>query len=332
MNILLLDYAAYKPYTANTMREGALGGSEASLIRVARGLAKRGHDVSVFQNIDSQRATAMVDLVRHVGVASEFPTPDVVIHFRGGATIPIWREMFPEARHLMWTQDFFTKDSYAGLEGEEIVCLSHAHREQVILNMPTGMSFPLPKIIYNMVEIDGAKLDKVPGRLGFFSSPHKGLDQVLSLFGKINEERNTKGLPSFELVIGNPGYLPGGIPIDPNAPFLGELSHPRVLEELSRCEVLFYPQSVFPETMGIVLAEANAMGVPVLCHDFGAAAEVLDSHTNVVTDCTDANKVRLGLDLLLNGSQPKPTLDPRFTETAVIDAWEALLCPPTITT
>lgn len=325
MNVLLIDVVAYKKYDANTLQKEALGGSEASLIRVARGLARRGHDVAVFQAVDAHRDEAIIQGVRHVHDSSDV-TPDVVIHFRTGELIAAFREQYPKARHLMWTQDFFTKDSLKGLEGEEIVCLSNAHVKQVqeTLDANGAKSYTIHRI-HNMVEIDGAKLDKVPGRLGFFSSPHKGLDQVLSLFGKINEERNIKGLPSFELVIGNPGYLPGGVPIDPNASFLGELSHPRVMEELSKCEVLFYPQTVFPETFGIILAEANAMGVPVLAHDFGAASEVLDSHTNAVLDCTDSNHVKLALDILLKGNQPKPTLDPRFTPDAVIDAWEALL-------
>lgn len=332
LSILFIDIVAYKPYDANTLQKEALGGSEASLIRVARGLARRGHDVSVFQAVDAHREEVMIKGVRHVHDSSEL-NPDVVVHFRTGELVDAFREQYPKARHLMWAQDFFNKESVIGLDGEEIICLSDAHKAQIEQTFASCFqveSFRLkmstPKAIhkiYNIVEVDGAKLDKVPGRLGFFSSPHKGLDQVLSLFQKIKK-------PGMELVIGNPGYLGlNGHAVqfdDPGVTVLGELSHPRVMEELSKCEALFYPQTVFPETFGIILAEANAMGVPVLCHDFGAAKEMV-KYGHVV-DCTDSAMVKRCLDDILDRAQngaPKPQLHPEFTESAVIDQWEALL-------
>jgi glycosyltransferase involved in cell wall biosynthesis len=45
---------------------------------------------------------------------------------------------------------------------------------------------------------------------------------------------------------------------------------------------VFYPNFVLPETFGLVFAEANAVGTPVLTHDCGAAAEVLAAHEQLL--------------------------------------------------
>ncbi len=45
---------------------------------------------------------------------------------------------------------------------------------------------------------------------------------------------------------------------------------------------VFYPQTQRCETFGLVYAESNAVGTPVLAHDFGAAREVLSSPDQLI--------------------------------------------------
>ena len=53
---------------------------------------------------------------------------------------------------------------------------------------------------------------------------------------------------------------------------------------------VFYPQRGFEETFGLVFAEANALGTPVLAHPLGAATEVLAAGgSGQVVECTPEN-------------------------------------------
>lgn len=325
MNILFFDPCAYKPYTYNTLRSEALGGTEATVLRVARGLAKEGLDVSLFQLIDPHRDEATIDGIRHVHDSSEL-APDVVVHLRTARFVNAMKETYPKARHLVWMHDLggpHLKDE--PLDGQELICVSNFHREQFLTAMPTGVKLSLPTVIYNPIEIDGLRYPKIEGRLGFFSSPHKGLDQVISAFKQV-------GSLGRELVIGNPGYMPDANNHGANITYLGQLPHCRVMEEMSKCQVLFYPQTTWPETFGLVLAEANAMGTPVLCHDFGAAKEVLqaeigDNPGNWVVDCSNPEMVKTALERMLESPNPVRA-DPRFSLENVVADWKNLFGAP----
>lgn len=320
MNILFTDPVAYKPYTCETLRTAALGGSEASLLRVARALAASGCDVSVYNHIDDQREAETIDGIRHVGMNSPFPTPDVVINFRTCREMPVWESLYPNARHLMWTQDVGTADTILdGVEGREIICLTQWHKKQFEdACAQLGVKPKAVHQIYNPVEVDAEKHEKLMHRVGFFSSPHKGLSQVVKVLTDINQSRKEP----LHLVIANPGYIPDASHSGANIINLGQLKHSEVMAELSKCQLLFYPQTVFPETMGIVLAEANAMGVPVLAHDMGAASEVV-SYGHVL-DCTDSAAVQRSLNFILS-NECHPKLEPRFTIEVVTKAWKELL-------
>lgn len=323
MNLLFIDSCAYKPYSRTTLQTEALGGSEASMIRVCSALAKAGCDVSLFQHVADSRETEIIDGIRHVGMESAFPTPDVVCHFRTCRDMAMWEQLYPDARHIMWTQDVLTPDVAFESEGKEIVCLTDWHRFQYSETCEAmGVKPKSVSYIYNMVEVDGERQEKVKGRLGFFSSPHKGLEQVVEHFTRTQ----CNSTPDIHLVVANPGYLPDAARAAtvPGVSLLGQLPHSRVMEELSKCEVLFYPQTVFPETQGIVLCEAAAMGVPVLSHAMGAAPEVLSAPGHQVVDCTNPENVRAALTKLLN-EKPTVSLDPRFHVDAVVAAWKVLL-------
>jgi glycosyltransferase involved in cell wall biosynthesis len=321
MKILFVDGVAPQGYTCNSMRERALGGSEATLLRVARGLAKEGHSVSVLQTSDPERGAVVVDGIQHIGVEARIEAPDAIIHMRTAMLVEGFREEYPAARHIVWLHDNLGVEQclMEPFQGEEVVCVSDWHADTFL--KAEGGTVKKVHRIYNPVEIDGHRLDKIEGRLGFFSSPHKGFTQVKAA---VFEARKTR--PDLHLAYANPGYLPdynGGKTtwcVD-----LGQLSHARLLEEMSKCEILFYPQTVFGETFGLVLAEASAMGVPVLCHDFGAAREVLEhSGNHEVVDCTNFDNVHAALNRILS-RKSTAIVDPRFSLSSVIECWNKLL-------
>lgn len=319
-SILFTDFAASRGYTYNTLRSEALGGSEASLLRIAKLLAVD-NDVVVYQNADPYRGEANVDGVRHTGQDGVTQVPDVVVHFRTGVLMQDLREEMPNARHIMWAQDFFVKhDDVTCLADEEVVVLSEAHRSNLMqLCYEAKVKPKAVHVIPNPVEVDAQRQPKAGKRLGFFSSPHKGLSQVIEHFTALS-----KAYEGLNMVYANPGYIPSLDAAGASITNLGMLRHSRVLEEMSKCDMLFYPQTVFPETFGIVLAEANAMGVPVLAHDFGAAKEVLSQKGNIVVDCNNFATIEQSVLTLLH-NKPEPILDLRFEMQTVADKWRKLL-------
>jgi glycosyltransferase involved in cell wall biosynthesis len=326
VKVLFVDMAAPSPYTANTLRSYALGGTEATVIRVARGLSKLpGYSVFLFQGCDAHRTEGAIDGIFHCNELTQID-PDVVVHLRTALFVEGFKEEYPKARHIVWLHDNLgVKECLEEpFQGCEVVCVSDWHADTFL--KAEGGTVKKVHRIYNPVEVDAERQPKVKGRLGFFSSPHKGLSQILASFYDMIKDRQ-----DLELVVGNPGYMPDLAPDSArlNVRFLGQLPHRRVLEELSKCEMLFYPQTVFPETMGLVMAEANAMGTPVLCHDFGAAMEVLtgtaeNTKANAVADCSDASTVKSALTEMLS-SKTKTEADPRFAIDAVVAEWKKLL-------
>ncbi len=63
--------------------------------------------------------------------------------------------------------------------------------------------------------------------------------------------------------------------VAPNATVTGWLSREEVLEKLRKARALVFP-SLWYETMGLVVAEAAALGVPAIVADTSAAAELVE--------------------------------------------------------
>jgi glycosyltransferase involved in cell wall biosynthesis len=85
-----------------------------------------------------------------------------------------------------------------------------------------------------------------------------------------------------QLRVASPGYkslrrahiesVEGGIA---GVQWLGSLPQSEIHAEVRAALCVFYLNFVLPETFGLVLAEAKALGTPVLTHACGAAVEVL---------------------------------------------------------
>jgi glycosyltransferase involved in cell wall biosynthesis len=151
-------------------------------------------------------------------------------------------------------------------------------------------------------------------KLIFFSSPNKGLDQVLHSFAKISKE-----LPQLKLYIANPGYKNKNYPQQESTVILGSLSHEEMMKHVSESLCVFYPQDTFAETFGLIYAEANAYGVPVLAHDIGAAKEILDRN-NPLTDAKNINEI---INLLKYWQKNYPIIryNEKFSSVNILKQW-----------
>lgn len=349
--ILFFDPVCDQPYDTETLRRQAMGGTEATVVRVADALG-----ALVAQH---NRTSANG---RYVPPRSD-PTITQVIVNRDSRVLPRVRELYPNARVYLWLHDRVRPRSKrarriaadAAMLRElavRVICVSDTQRFAVEAALRwMGVSDRVSaRTIYNPVDDDlrpdGSAIDE--RKLVFLSSPNKGLKFTLDAFRAVR-----RAMPDMRLVVGNPGYKTGGAARSQGVEYLGPQPQQRIHQEVRTALCTFFPNFVIPETFGLVLAESRALGTPVLTHDCGAALEVLGDAAQVLP-VTAAQRVYEGLlggwptgsrrwparaadalglfDVYVDrvrawraGSRPVTGPDPRFRLAAVAQRWREML-------
>ncbi|MGH8261189.1 MAG: glycosyltransferase, partial [Steroidobacteraceae bacterium] len=371
--VLIFDPSCPAPYGRRTLDESALGGTEATVVRIAEALDavvmqhNRVHTDGRYRTGRAEARTGDADASRS-GVAS-------LIVLRDPRAVRPLCERFPGARPYLWLHDLVRPGSKRGRWlaaeagtlahlGVTLVCVSDFQRAQAeaVLRRAGVAERVRAVTIYNPIDDalapDGSAVD--PDKLVFFSSPNKGLAFALDAFAALRRE-----MPRLRLCVGSPGYRslrkagvrgPGSAgAARPGIEWLGPLPHAEILAEVRTALCVFYPNFVLPETFGLVLAEARALGTPVLTHDCGAAGEVLGDPRQTLPVSPAARRyeraasalpallrpamaswaMRRGLfqrytDTIRawrDGDRPRVGPDPRFRLTSVARRWHALLDP-----
>jgi len=272
--VVFFDPACPRPYSVQTLSEEALGGTEATVVRVAEALGARVVQHNRVEAEGRYLPPGQMNDVEHVVLVRDSRRLDKV------------HSLYPNARIYLWMHDLVRPGSKRGrrLEaarevlaefGVTIICVSEFQRagiEAVLTRFPNREGIRT-RMIYNPID-DGlvpseSRVD--PTSLVFFSSPNKGLAYTLDAFRALRRR-----MPEMRLRVGNPGYVRKQFGTIEGVEWLGPLPHRRILAEVRTALCVFYPNFVLPETFGLVLAEANAVGTPVLTHGVGAAMEVLN--------------------------------------------------------
>lgn len=330
MKILFVDDGYPHPYDERSLSTEGLGGTEASLIRVAEALGGRGYQVAVHHHFrdDDRVGQSNADYLSNAGAATHpvANTPDVIVVEKWYRLLPELRRRHPRAALVVWLHALPVATASADLApalaaNATLVTVSEFHRQRLLSFWPSASKSRWPEVVPIHEPVgddlapDGTEVD--PDQLVFLGSPHKGLEQVLAVFSELRRHR-----PTARLLLARPAYSKPSGPPPPGVEKLGIRPHPEVLELLRRSFCLFYPQAVFEETFGLVFAEANSVGTPVLTHPHGAAPEVLDS--NQLVDCREPERpVAKLLDWYARG-RPKVTGKNAYRLSYVIDQWEAL--------
>lgn len=333
--LLFIDTCAPSEYSDITLKNKPLGGTEGTCIRVAEGLAKTGeYRVYVAQEkrkgvYDSAAGVTYlpIDCLR------EFVRrPEFIVCLRDPGALKLARQVSKDARVYLWLHDFNQNEvarSVQDLYKVTVICVSDYHKTQVVeafrRNPDASYSAQVVvKRIYNPVA-DELQPDSTPvdrNKLVWLSSPHKGLDYAISLFRDVSRVSGC-----LRLFVGNPGYLPDSelsSGTTDNLVFLGSLPHSDIIYHVRNSLAVFYPNCVFPETFGLVLAEANAVGTPVLTSHLGAAPEVLSP---AYSQCLDVKNKQAVISRILAWQKDRPAVSckPAFRLTAVIEAWKEVL-------
>ena len=350
-SIVFVDPACNQPYSTETLTTAAIGGTEASVVRIADALG-----AYVMQHNRSQACGRYRPLEPITDI-------DRVVLIRDSRALPAVRSLFPNAQVFLWLHDKLRPRSKRGRwlastaqllreMGVTLVCVSDSHRRDVVSTLQwIGVADAVrTTTIYNPVDEalvpDGSPVDDA--KLIFFSSPNKGLAFALDAFRALR-----RAMPDLRLVVGNPGYKFTRQTRIEGVEYLGPQPQWRIHSEVRTALCTFHPNFVIPETFGMVYAESKALGTPVLTHDFGAAAEVIDDPRQILP-VTAAHRLyeqlvgglapswrvlpaglatRLGLfDPYIErirrwrqGERPRVAPDPRFRLSTVVGGWRRLI-------
>lgn len=330
--ILFYDNVCPKPYASDTLSGEPIGGTEATVIRVADRLYQNDYDVYVEQHC--RKLTTVNDLEEAPSATyappGECRVASHVVCLRDMTPLEGLRRRFPDAKLYLWLHDTGGLEIPANLDllanlKVTILTVSNAHKTQIIDLLRLNSRYQgqvQVKRIYNPIDDElKPEGDYNPNKLVFFSSPHKGLEYTLSVFKNLLSFN-----PDFKLYVANPGYYPDLKDLEARGSVvnLGQLPHHEVIRHVREALCVFHLNHVFPETFGLVYAEANAVGTPCLTHSLGATYEVLDHPQETV----DTRNPKAVIDRVMNwhkGYRPIVRGKPEFRLSNVAKQWAKVL-------
>lgn len=329
MRILFVDPVGMKPYDPQVLATENLGGSEATVIRIAEGLAKRGHQVRVTQH--NRKVVTKFGAEYTPFKANDDFKPTHVVVQRAPLVLLTAKKQYPSAKLYLHCHDIFGGPGWeAGFQAivdtdSVPIVVSDWHKQNLYDTM-TQMKFQgaIPsRRIYNPID-DDLRPDNTPvdkDKLVFFSSPHKGLDHTLKIFERF---KDFKELKDMKLYVANPGYFDDAALSGISAVTLGRLSHAGVLDHVRSALAAFHLNGTYPETFGLVHAECSAVGTPFLSSKIGANPETAAHPANLI----DVNDTKAVIDRIIQWrtvDRPRVRGNPNFRLAKIIREWEDLL-------
>ena len=345
MNILIVDNKSSENYDFNYMESHSLGGTESTVLRVARELARE-HKVYISQINRTERYNeeGITFIHRSEGLVKNEFEPDIIIILRKYRLVSDYHLLYPQAKLFVWVHNFQHYDVLGRRHRmvqtkAQVICVSQCHRDYINKVLNGGLSwlsrlltFQFKNIpvtyIYNVIDSGFSKTDGAydKNKLFFFSSANKGLKEVMGHFAEL-----LKTSPNYHLYIaGSTREEIKQYPLDPSllhsdsVTLLGKIPKSEIIAHLRDSFCVFYPQYIHPETFGLIYIEANCVGTPVLAHSFGATAEVI-GNTEQLVDATSSDAVvNKMLDWQKNG-RPVVTCQDKFQLSNVVNKWKEVL-------
>lgn len=330
-HILFADTSHPKPYDFDDLAAHAMGGTESSLLRTARILARHQHQVTVFQQHRSHPTEQHG--IHFIGPEDlrQITAPEQVVILRKFPQLTVFQKHFPEAQFHLWVHtyknwEYVLKRGLRLKQPWQLITNSYTHAKDcdkilnrgILGNIYNLFKTPVSiKTCYNPIpkpQLNQSLPQRDLNKLLFLSAPNKGLKQVLKTFQQINRH-----LKDLRLYIANPGYREDHPEDITNVHYLGALPPEQVQYHIATSLCVFYPQNTFAETFGLIYAEANALGTPVMAHDIGAAREILHPD-NALIDAEDNYQIT---KTLVQWQRALPNVSYRdvFDEAAIYQQW-----------
>ena len=345
MNILIVDSKSSENYDFQYMESHSLGGTESTVLRVARELARE-HKVTISQINRNERYEE--EGISYIHSDASFTqtesVPDIIIILRKYRLLKNYSLAYPHAKMFVWVHNFQNYDiigrrHWIAKTNAKVICVSQCHMNYInsIFNGFFSWVFRLLTLefkkipmsyIYNVIDSGFTKTtssyDK--NKLFFFSTPNKGLKEVLQHFRELLLQA-----PNYHLYIAGSTRdqldtfgLDQTLLNSKSVTIIGKIPKDEIISHLRDSFCVFYPQHVHPETFGLIYIEANCVGTPVLAHSFGSTDEVIGNTEQLVDARSSSEVVNKILQWQKNG-RPEVSCQEKFQLSNVVDSWKEIL-------
>lgn len=317
-DVIFLDVTSKKYYDRQVLERQALGGTEASVVRVAEGLAGFGLRVAVVQS-----QVPFFDPV--MGQHCFFMHSDALKDMTCKHLVQIRHvhnsQLFPKAKKYVWCHDeadegLKTWNAIISKDKVKVIGVSKWHKkdiEKYILSSNIEYIYnPVPDEIYNNLEVN-----YIPDNFVWAASPHKGLGKCIEVFKKIKER-----LPKANLIVAHPGYMNVDLIALQNVPGVsvcGPIPSKSLWNVIQSSLCVLYP-SDYNETFCCILAESNALGTPFLGYNRQVLKEVVSSNDQLVEDGNEDAIIDRAVEWNTNG-RPKIEGQDQFKLSNIIFKW-----------
>ena len=290
MNIFIACGAM--PFGPDTINYKSLGGSETSAIMLAKELAKRNHEVTMFCNLPSsgedafpsgeKAADGVVYVnIEHYASAVSIHETDLVIIVRDPA---LAAQHAQTKKKVLWMHDIATKRGMGTAFEQmshmidEVWTVSEWHRQQV--HLATGYPLEFIKALRNgIVPVETIDAPKISNQLVYAARPERGLDNLIKPNGIMEH------LQDFNLSVAMYNHFPdhmknyyhgifSRMKEMNNVNFLGSLAQKDLRQVIKDSVAYIYPTQ-FEETSCIIARECIEQRTPVLTTKTGALPETL---------------------------------------------------------
>lgn len=241
-----------------------LGGAENALVSLTEELARRGHEVTVYND---PREGGVYDGVQYAPKSHYLDDVDVLIFFRSPNEL-VRRTRVP--LKIFWSCDPYTVGNYRTdilPHVDATVCISPHHREfflhayQANPDKTTYIDLGVRLQDYDCLS---AEIERTPRRLIFCSMPERGLDRLRAMWGRIRER-----VPDVSLVItADHRMWSGGDQTSkyrrdwdgvPNVHYFGALPRMELVKYQLQADIHAYP-CIYEEMFCISAAECQVAG------------------------------------------------------------------------
>lgn len=320
---IFIDNTTPKPYSESTLNNSPMGGTEASIVRLAEGLGKAGLKVGVFIHNSTRIEMGTHAYYLPINELGQINKVHTVVALRGIGGI----SLFPASNKISWQHDIpDARCRQWNLKDIKVICVSDWHKSRFQYEVCDKDRIDNPKVnfIYNIVPDDLyiPRKQYMPidnNQLVWLSSPHKGLEEALKLFKIVKEF-----IPQLTLRVFNPGYLSNEYRQQPGVIIEGAHNYKHMWSIARESLAVFYP-TTFQETFGCVAAEANAQHVPVLCYRTAGIREALNHDDSQLIEL---GKYKDYIDRLISwhkGDRPFVHGNGLFKESEIIPKWIRLI-------
>ncbi|PRX08294.1 UNVERIFIED_ORG: hypothetical protein BCL66_11154 [Martelella mediterranea] len=327
--IAIIDPFCLTPSTTKALDTEQVGGTEAVVLRVVQALSDSFHfhfyqngrldmdrdDCGLYRPLDTVSAANLAG-VNSIIVINSWKTALKARKLNANCPVYLWSHAHP-GRHNRRMGEALAD------AGIEIICASRAHADHVTrFLVPENRRLPKIGWIYSPVE-DDLVADNTPrdnDRLLFPGMPLRGISEILATFNAVRQDR-----PTLQLDIAEPAgpvwsgsFPPAGVN------FLGRLSRSAMIDRMRRSLCVFYPQTRHDDPFNMLLAEANAVGTPVIAQKGLGAHDEIAGTAGQTLDTNDLKAVGERLDMW-RLAQPAIDVPPALRMTAVAAAWHEKL-------